>query len=119
MIGNKIINKTLTLLETKLIYTSKDDCVRCGNCVISNFVINWLYLVKFDCVVPVALIITAFGDVALCSLVKRYNLFAGICCRPLQPNPGYFKINQAFEVSTVSKYYTRIYSFHTAQIYIF
>jgi hypothetical protein len=71
MIGNKILHKTLTLLETKLIYASKDYCVQCVNCVISNFVINWLNLVRFDCVVPVTLIITAFGDVALCSLVKR------------------------------------------------
>jgi hypothetical protein len=71
MIGNKILNKTLTLLETKLIYTNKDDCVQCGNCVISNFVINWLNLVRFDCVMPVTLIITAFSDVVLCSLVKR------------------------------------------------
>jgi len=105
MIGNKIFNKTLTLLERKLIYTRKDDCVQCGNCVISNFAINWLNLLRFDCVMPVTLIITAFGDVALCSLVNRYYLFAGMCCRLLQSNAGYIKINQAFEISTVSKYY--------------
>jgi hypothetical protein len=71
MIGNKTLNKTLTSLETKLIYPSKDDCVQCGNCVISNFAINCLHLVRFDCVMLVILIITAFGDVALCSLVNK------------------------------------------------
>jgi hypothetical protein len=76
--------------------------VQCGNCVISNFVINWLNLVRFGCVMPVTLIITAFGDVTLCSLVNSYKLFVGICCWLLQRNAGYFEINQAFEVSTVS-----------------
>jgi len=50
MIGNKIINKTLTLLAIQLIYTRKDDCVQCGNAVISNFLKNWFNLVRFDLV---------------------------------------------------------------------
>ena len=73
--------------------------MQCGNCVTSNFAINWLNLVRFDCVMPVILIITAFGDIALCSLVNRYSLFAGMGCRRLQSNAGYIKINQAFEIS--------------------